>query len=198
MMALLDFLQAYNGAVTAIATILLAVFTGVLSYFTIRLARATILAANAAKTSADAIVDNERPWVGIVTVTVQQPNPNLALAGLVTIQNTGHTPARQMRAAFRGSLTAASAPGGHAPDINLAPQKALFPNVPDFYYPFHGHPPLSQSDFEAICNGKKILWVAGRIEYLDNRGTVRWTNSQSRWDQSRGAAVPHETGNDAS
>jgi len=39
-------LQAFNGAITALATIVLALFTGILSYFTIRLARATKVAAD--------------------------------------------------------------------------------------------------------------------------------------------------------
>jgi len=189
-----------------LADLLIAIFTGVLAWKTAGLFReteglraaadnqridflrsieASERATLAAENSAAALVDNERPWVGVVTVTVHQIGPGMMLRGVVTIMNTGQTPARDMRAAFLGSITNATAQRGDAPDVTRAPAKALFPNIPADYYPFHGQSQLSQGDFEGIREGGKILWVIGRIEYLDNRGRLQWTNSCSRWDQSR-------------
>jgi hypothetical protein len=199
--------------------LLIAIFTGVLAWKTaglfreteglrtaadrqkedfLRSVQAAEKAAFAAENSANAIVDNERPWVGLVTIVGIQIGPGRPIEAKVVIQNTGHTPARHMRAAFRGSTTAATAACGDAPDVNLTPQKALFPNIPDYYYPFHGHRVLTDDEFRAIVNGTRILWVVGRIEYLDNRGIQRWTDVCARWEQSRGEYVPNWSGNDAS
>jgi hypothetical protein len=52
--AVADFLQTYNGAVTAVATVVIAAFTIILGMFTVSLARSTRKAADAAKLSADA------------------------------------------------------------------------------------------------------------------------------------------------
>jgi hypothetical protein len=161
-------------------------------------AKAAQKAADASAASAAILIDAQRPWVGLVTIVGVQIRPGLPIEAKVVIQNTGHTPARCMRVMFRGSITAATAATGAAPEAaNLTPQKALFPNVPDFYYPFHGSRALTDDDFRAIVQGTRILWVVGRIEYLDNRGIERWTDICVRWDQSRGEYVPNLTGNDA-
>lgn len=61
--AIVDFLQTYNGAVTAVATIVIAAFTTILGIFTVSLARSTRRAAEAAKISADTLPVVERAYV---------------------------------------------------------------------------------------------------------------------------------------
>jgi hypothetical protein len=181
----------------------LMMFTGVLAFATIGLGVATIglyltgeKQAKAATVTADAVIDNERPWVGPITTSSQQIAPGQFISATVVIQNSGQTPALEMRAAFKGSIKL-KADSADQPDIAHAPPKALFPNVPDWYYPFSKSQILSRTDFDAICNGDKIAWILGKIEYLDNRRRPRYTNICTRWDQSRGVFVPNETGNDA-
>jgi len=154
------------------------------------------IAAKAATMTANAVVDNERPWVGPITTSSKQITPGQFIDATVVIQNSGHTPALDMRAAFKGSIKSKTV-SPDEPDIARAPPKALFPNVPDWYYPFSKNLILSREDFDAIRDGDKIVWIIGRIEYLDNRRGHRYTNICTRWDQSRGVFVPHETGNDA-
>jgi hypothetical protein len=100
--------------------------------------------------------DNEGPWVGPVTTSC---NPDMAGGDLigahVVIKNFGHTPAREMRAAFKGSIKPRSE-NPDPPDIDNAPRKTLFPNVPDWYWPFPKDRIISRPDFAAISDGYKV------------------------------------------
>jgi len=51
---------------------------------------------------------------------------------------------------------------------------------------------LRQPDFEATNDGCKVIWIVGRIEYLDNWGTPRHTDVCTRWDKHAEAIVPHK------
>jgi hypothetical protein len=62
---LAGFMERHNGAVTAVATIVIATFTVVLAIVTRRAARLTRIAANAARDSADALPALERAYVFI-------------------------------------------------------------------------------------------------------------------------------------
>ena len=55
-----DFTDKKQGAITAVATIIIALFTAILGSFTIGLARATKIAAIAAKQNAQGLIDAER------------------------------------------------------------------------------------------------------------------------------------------
>lgn len=61
--AVADFLQTYNGAVTAVGTVVIAVFTTILGIFTMSLARSTRVAAEAAKQSAEGLPSLERAHI---------------------------------------------------------------------------------------------------------------------------------------
>jgi hypothetical protein len=106
-----------SAIVTAVATVFIALFTKSLRDVTNKLSdadeqqlRIATIAASAAADSAKAVVDNERPWVGLYTVATR---PKLCggkeLAVVAAIQNTGRTPARRMRAAFKGYILDAGA-----------------------------------------------------------------------------------------
>jgi len=153
-------------------------------------------AAKSAAISANALIDNERPWVGPVTTYSDPIEGGKPFKPHVVIMNFGNTPALDMRANFKGSIK----PSGESPDppeIANAPGKALFPAVHDWYYPFSTDRIMSQPDYEAIRDGYKVPWIVGRIEYLDNRGRKRHTDVCTRWDGRRQVFVPHDTGNDA-
>jgi hypothetical protein len=111
-------------------------------------------------------------------------------------QNTGRTPAIRMRAAFEGHIL----PRGtvpEVPDISTQPAKALFPGIPDFYYPFGKSRILKNNEFEQIRDGYQVAWIIGRVDSFDNQQRLHHTDIRTRWDQPRGAFVPNEEGNDA-
>jgi hypothetical protein len=90
----IDFLQTYNGAVTAFATIWIAVFTIVLAIVSARQARLTKRTADIAER---ALVDLERPILQIVEPFQAIPHPLMEDADAISthykIANFGRTPA---------------------------------------------------------------------------------------------------------
>jgi hypothetical protein len=80
--AVVDFLQTYNGAVTAIATVIIAAFTVILGIFTISVARSTRKAAEAStkavQTAQAEFVASHRPKLLVRNIVV---NPTRTLDG---------------------------------------------------------------------------------------------------------------------
>jgi hypothetical protein len=159
--------------------------------------KAATESAKAAAATAKALVDNDRPWVGPMTVANKPLQPDRILDAWVIIQNTGRSAAREMRVAFEGHIL----PDGQIPQrpevAQMAP-KALFSSAPD-HYPvvFIGGRDLSHAEFEELENGTLIAWIIGRVEYFDIRNDRRFTNVCARWDRHRRVFVPHNDGNDA-
>lgn len=197
-------ISGISAVVTAGATVAVAVFTGSLSHVTEKLRdagerqlRIATTAANAASDSAKAVVENERPWVGLYTISL---NPKLSvgnnIAAVVVINNSGRTPARKMRAIFSGHiLDEGTLPS--KPDNSHAPPRALFPNIRDQHRPFENRPPLSQTEYDGLKNGTKVAWIVGRVDYLtigDQRG---WTDVCACWRSASGEFEAHDHGNDA-
>jgi hypothetical protein len=76
--------------------------------------------------------ENERPWVGTVTVSPdKERNP---FGAEIVIRNTGRSPALQMRVAHSGVLLERGAVPA-IPDPRNEISKALFPHANDYYYP---------------------------------------------------------------
>jgi hypothetical protein len=154
------------------------------------------MSANAASAAANAMIDNERPWVGPETVGHNALVANCKIDAWVIIKNTGKSPAREMRVRFWGRIL----PAGQTPhgiDATQAVPKALFPAVPDYYYPFQREPVVTQAQLAEIRTGKLVPWIIGRIDYLDGRGNRCHTNICTNWERSRDAFVPYKDGNDA-
>jgi hypothetical protein len=147
---------------------------------------------------AQAIVDNERPWVGVETVSSERiGQSNRDFSARVVIKNTGHTPAFDMKAKFIGHITQPDACPAE-PDLSEVPSKPLLSTVLDFYHPFADQGPLSQTDVDALFAGEKDAWIVGRIEYSSERSDKRHrTRVCTRWDKSLNAFVPYKGGNDA-
>src|SRR5262249_20100443 len=150
----------------------------------------------AATATAQAMIDNERPWIGVDTVYTKKLEPGPVIQeAFVRIKNTGKTPALRMRVAFKGSvLPKGTAPG--APDIASEPPKPLSPDTEVFYYPF-GDFVLSDADSQEITAGNRVVWIVGRVEYFDGSNRPHHTQVCCRWDRRRGVFIPHEQGNDA-
>jgi len=155
-----------------------------------RSADAAKLAADAATATVDTMIDSQRPWVGLLTVSANGP-----IDATVIIKNSGQTPARHMRAHFVGSIEPAGRPPPF-PDLAAIPPKPLFPGTEDQYRPFTIRG-LQQEHLVNLRDGVEISWVIGRIEYIGARGNACWTTICTRWDGESRRFVPHETGNDA-
>jgi hypothetical protein len=154
-------------------------------------------AARAATANAQAMIDNERPWIGVDTVYSKPLEPGAVIQeAFVRIKNTGKTPALRMRAAFKGSVLPNKDITPAAPDVAPEAPKPLFPNTLDWHYPFKDFA-LSHADFQEMIAGTRVAWIIGRIEYFDGSNRRHQTLVCCRWDQSRGVFVPHEQGNDA-
>jgi hypothetical protein len=159
----------------------------------------TFLATAAAAFSAKALVDNERPWVGVVSVTNKPLAEAERIDADVIIKNTGRTPAFQMQATFCG-LIMETGLRPREPDVSQAAQKPLLPAVLDYYHPFLERDALSRAELDALSAGKLSAWIIGRVEYFDGQG--RWrkrrhTRVCARWDRRNNRFAPDEDGNDA-
>jgi hypothetical protein len=161
---------------------LLALFNGLLVGVTSWLVWATI---GLRKSAEDVFYATDRPWVGSVTVGNNPPKIDHPLDAWVIIQNTGRSPARETEGQCRRSHVAIRQ-STDAPKCYYIPPKALFALIPDHHPADFGQVPLTQADALALQQGSIIVWVIGRVEYLDARNVLHHTNICTRWDRTRG------------
>jgi hypothetical protein len=90
---IIGFLQSYNGAVTAVATVFIAAFTVVLAFVTNRQAKLTKIIAGAAKRSADAAVGVELPKLLVRKFDLASGHFSTYDSVEITVINYGRTPA---------------------------------------------------------------------------------------------------------
>ena len=151
--------------------------------------------ARAANRTAQALIDAERPWVGLFTVTSVRIGANVEPYAEVVTQNTGRTPARSLRTKFVGDIR----PQGDLPpipDSGTEPARSLMPNTPDQYRPFEGLPSISQSTYDDVVAGRQVIWIVGRMDYLDDAGAPHWTTMRVFY-RTDGRFHPHRQDNDA-
>jgi len=194
--ALLDDLEKYNGAITAIATIFIAIFTIVLARVTGTQARLT---KQAIQLTREELVSNYRPRLRVRNIVVTAPNPalvqrigvfqpNQLVTGQFFVVNVGGTAATiieshcivvwndvdlPMRRPYEGD------------DGNNAVARIVL-------QPGQSIPGLFQSEMlmenRATTIGTKIvrglrLFVMGWIEYKDDRGIMRRTGFCSEFEK---------------
>jgi hypothetical protein len=144
-----------------------------------RQTKATENAANAAKASADGLINSERAWV-LIEIGQKpdfRPDPNEAQILWIspTIKNYGKTPARIRKIVARAQLV----PDGQAlppqPEYPIGQSAILSvdvvlpPNVP--IQPTAS--PVSRQEFIQVQQGNIFLYVHGFVDYLDFSGTKR-------------------------
>jgi hypothetical protein len=139
--------------------------------------------------------ENERPWVGPITVACDGLFPAKPINACIAIRNTGRSPALRMRVSHQGIILNR----GQAPNIPTVWEtpKALFPGAEDLYHPFLAHGPLSYADFMEINGGSRAAWIIARIEYFDGAGNPHHTNICTRWGGPNRPAFVPEGNNDA-
>jgi hypothetical protein len=100
--ALVDVLQAYNGAITAIATVIIGCFTYVLAIVTNRQAKLT---ARSVRLAERALVELEGPILQVIDIFVSITNPlsndDLGHTSHYKIKNYGRTPAVLREVSFQ-------------------------------------------------------------------------------------------------
>ena len=203
-MVIEEWVTVLSVAVTAGATVAVALFITRLYRATNRLWEASlgqikvaIMAANAAEISAKALI--ERPWVGPLEVACDPPlsaGNDIAKSVRVVIVNTGRMPAQKMRARFEGYIRDRDFDPPEL-DTTLIPAKALFPGINDYYSPFEARNPLSPTEYDGILDGSRVAWVVGRIDYFDSRCDPHFSTVRTQWDCQRNAFVPSVNGNEA-
>lgn len=178
------FVKDFEGAITALSTVVLAVFTWRLWWSTDNLWQEAVeagktakIAADAAKKSADAataqiksVIATERAYVklshvgiGIVALNDYSAHANLR------VKNWGKTPAVVTSVRFDGKVLT------HQERLPIDfPYRAAAPTdiasaylVPDEFYDVELVVPLSGDEADNLRYSRKVLWVFGHVDYMD-------------------------------
>jgi hypothetical protein len=144
-----------------------------------RIANANAATANA--TSARALLEGDRPWVGSETIGLLTTAEISKIE--VLIKNSGKTPALRTRGNYVGSIRASNdaVPDMLGPLAENAARSVLFPNQQFRYWPFYRRANLTGEELAAIANGTSIVWIVGRSEYED-AGGQHFTTMRYQWD----------------
>ncbi|MFZ0889268.1 MAG: hypothetical protein WA005_12505 [Candidatus Binataceae bacterium] len=182
---------AISAVAQAVCALFLVVFTGLLAYYGYRGWRAatktlaaTEIAANAAKTSAEALIRIEWPRLLVERFDVgpipEDPPPNWPNV-VVGFRNYGRTAtfvteifiASQLKPSLEPDPTYWS-PIPMRPTIAVAPNDKFTQSVPLATH-------LRRGDLDAILQGKTNYWVYGYVKCLDVRGDTHMTGFCARW-----------------
>jgi hypothetical protein len=216
LMPFLDFIEAHNGAITSLATIVVAVFTIVLALVTRRqahltkeLAISTELAAKAARDSASALPRLERAYLFVETDqdslaslshAIRQAKVHTFATTPVSVSyelvNQGKTPALLKAQRFTMQYRADTDSPAVVP---LEPISAgeivirggeVHPKT-DFRHSLRNElaDPLSPEEVERLGSGLNKLLFIGRFIYDDVFGNVHETSVCWRYDPTSGALV---------
>ena len=127
--------------------------------------------ANAAKASTDAMRLEQRAWISINKILCKKGDNFSPFRVEIKLGNTGRTPAKRVAAKTEIILEAA----GKIPiftfiDPEGSGQTLIFPNGEQQTY--------VSADLHAnasnIANGKKIIWVYGKVTYQDISNVAHW------------------------
>ena len=164
-------LHTYN-VLTLLATGIIAVFTTTLWWSTYKLWRAgerqlrvATKAAKAAARTAQALIDNQRPWVGLKHMDETQFVPHKQVGGIVIVKNSGRTPAIKVKLVGVDKIVLGQEclPIPSTERLSDREARVLMPNVED-------RPPFTQALTPAqttkLERGDFVYRIAIRIEYF--------------------------------
>lgn len=177
-MCVLNWLETYSGAITAVATIFIGLFTFTLWRSTKKLWNATNSAVALARSEFNA---SHRPKIRVKHVWLKKPIEELlpVIIDLVIV-NTGDTPAivTALRHAIHIMNRHNSLPARIMEDDNQGPIKrkdTLEPGITLVYPDLTYQRNINHEEFPRIRSESSNLYVVGDIEYLDGEGRPRKT-----------------------
>jgi hypothetical protein len=179
-----------------ISTSLIALFTATLWWSTSKLWEASEKQTRIAEESLSV---GSRPWVGVERITLSgRPQAGKPLSVDVLVRNCGNSPALELRGGFRGHVFPNNQPPPGLPHVLPLGKSAtvVFPGVIHYFFPFANSRVLDQNDVDAIGEGKKLIWVAGRLDYADARRRPHFTTILVQYSPGVGFGS-YLTGNDA-
>jgi len=168
---LLDFLDGHNGAVTALATLVVAVFTWRLFVATEKLWNS---GENELKHAQVVSATQFRAYVGVSDSKLVGSSK---VKAQITLKNFGHTPASNVvhlcqigLDAFPGSTNTGA---NIAEDDELEGRKVLFPGS---HYQYESKQlPVGTTDWTALGVETKAIYVRGTVTYIDHTKSRRIT-----------------------
>jgi len=170
------------------------------TYFVMRLSGRVDRLSNGNPTAAATPVSaDNRPWVGVVTVTNQQFANGGQPVTTVRIVNSGHEPAYDLRSNTSGTLAPAAtlAPKVPAQKGQLAMTALLLPNVGGTLTFFGNTRALTAEEAANVRSGQLVLWLAGRLDYKDSHGHPHLTTFRYRYNPAMNSFVATPEGNSA-
>jgi hypothetical protein len=195
---LLKTLHTYEGAVTGVFTIVLAVFTGRLWFSTEKLWQATnTLASDAKSTAQNQAADTrilQRAYVAVAPggiIPLRYAVPPFTIAH-IQVQNVGHLPARNVSWFIDTKLS----PDGRLNDFPINEELFFGNNV---IRPATGMKRSQNCDFEwdelkTFESANLSLYVWGEIRYTDGFGVSRFTRFCHRYNRAALGYGDHATG----
>lgn len=165
------FLETYNGAVTAIATVAISVFTLVLVVVTRRQA---VLTKKSVEVSREALISTERAFVFLNELTAQPmsitPRGKTIQVGLLVIKphwaNNGNTPTKNMtiRLGWKDTEADTDLPDDFAYDYQTEPAVMfLGPKAFEWSKPINISGPIATS----VIQDRRRFFIWGRADYWD-------------------------------
>jgi hypothetical protein len=181
----IDFLQTYNGAVTAAATVFIAVFTIVLAIVSRRQARLTRASIDLANKE---FIASHRPRIRVRRITPIGGLllPNTQLNFLVEAANIGDTKATVVEVGM--DVYVAGEP------FNAVPRP--YPNFPpliagkEVRMTITTLRALSEAQIDAIEVGTSEWRLLGIINYADDNGVMRSTSLARVYNRAMGRFIP--------
>jgi hypothetical protein len=188
--------DAWHDDLTALATLVIAIFTAILGVFTVRLAYSTKVAANAAKRSADAAVSVELPILILSYanfVAEQRTNwaPNIPLPNkfraVLQFTNYGRSPAQITSGCFEWTITATAA------ELPLPPPyQRIFPYSANAVFLQNNRIPLdlpaktmeidlNDEQVVEINSARRFLWLYGFLAFKDFLGETHEARFCTKW-----------------
>ncbi|MHB8271248.1 hypothetical protein [Bradyrhizobium sp.] len=147
--------------------------------------------------SEKSVLSANRAWVGIESAAIEVLEIGEPIKGLITIRNTGQSPALQLRGRFNTAVLKKEESPEDPATIQIdPPTNVLIPNG-SYLYPIFSGSALTQQAMDLIRAGDVRIWIVGKVEYWDASGFPHRSIYKLSYDiESKGFGATTD-GNDA-
>jgi hypothetical protein len=150
------------------------------------------------KIASDAVIASNRPWVGLSSVTGAKPVSGQPFKATVTLTNSGHEPATNMRGAVYMSIeNNGEIEKKISPDCAFCSHSVVLPTNQFVIYPEFDASIMSGDRVEDIELGRKLILIRSSYRYTGAHGDAHTTNICVVYDAKTVTFPNCETGNDA-